>query len=62
MNKEKALKIWKSENVDASKIPIKYWNDKSCINEAIVQIFLKIQKKYFVKNPQKARYASLYLE
>jgi hypothetical protein len=44
-NEEKAvqaLKIWKSENVDASKIPIKYWNDKSCINEAIVQIFLKI--------------------
>jgi len=60
MNKEKVLKIRKSKNVDVSKIPIKYWNDKSCINEAIVQIFLKIEKNYFVKNPQKARYVSLY--
>ncbi len=60
MNNKKALKIWKSENVDVRKIPIKYWNDKSCINEVIVQILLKIMKNYSVKNPQKARYVSLY--
>ena len=35
MNNKKALKIWKSENVDVSKIPIEFWSDKSFIIEAI---------------------------
>ncbi len=62
MNDEKALKIQKSDDVDVRKIPIKYWNNKFCINEVIVQIFLKIEKYYFAKNPQKALYISMYFE
>ena len=54
MNNKKALKIWKSENVDVSKIPIEFWSDKSFIIEAIKLNGFALQyvNKKFLKDPE----------